>query len=308
MKEKQLLNFLERLFKEKAKLTRGGDEAMFHCPSCLHRKQKLSVNLISQRFQCWVCEFRGNTVFSILKKLNPLPLFFEEYKTINKEYGFSSNYEKNHVPESLSLPDGFFELYKSKSPTKQSALSYLYSRGLTDQDILKYNIGYCITGSCENMVVIPSYDEKQQLNFYVGRSYDPNSYKKHSLSPSSKDIIGFELFVNWDLPVVVCEGVFDAITIRNNAIPLFGKKIPKALIKKIIENNVQDVYIALDNDALKEALSHAETLINFGKTVYLMELDGKDPNEIGHDHFIEILYNTPALTFQKLMEKKVLLK
>jgi hypothetical protein len=34
----------------------------------------------------------------------------------------------------------------------------------------------------------------------------------------------------------------------------------------------------------------------------------KDPNEIGHDHFIEILYNTPALTFQKLMEKKVLLK
>lgn len=307
MKEKQLLNFLERLFGEKAKITRGGDEAMFHCPSCSHHKQKLSINLVTQRFQCWVCEFRGNTVYSILKKINPLSSFFEEYRSINKDYGIKIN-KNSKKQELLSLPEGFFELSKSKSPLKQQALNYLYSRNITDQDILKYNIGYSITGSFENMVIIPSYDENQNLNYYVGRSFDSNSYKKHALAQSSKDIIGFELFINWDLPIVICEGIFDAITIRNNAIPLFGKKIPNTLIKKIIENKVQDIYIALDNDALKEALSHAEKLMNYGKTVYLMELDGKDPNDIGHKHFIELLYKTKPLTFQTLFEKKVLLK
>ena len=80
------------------------------------------------------------------------------------------------------------------------------------------------------------------------------------------------------------------------------------MIKNIIENKVQDIYIALDNDALKEAISHAEKLMNYGKTVYLMELDGKDPNEMGHECFIELLYKTKPLTFQTLFEKKVLLK
>jgi DNA primase len=307
MKENQFLNFLERLFGEKAKLTRGGDEAVFHCPSCSHHKPKLSVNLITHRFQCWVCEFRGNSSLPILKKTNASPSFYEEYKLLIKDHKFISG-KKTTFFNHLSLPEGFFELSKSKSPIKQQVLNYLYSRNITNQDILKYGIGYSITGSFENMVIIPSYNSEQNLNYYVGRSFNPDSYKKHALAQTSKDIIGFELFINWDLPIIICEGVFDAITVRNNAIPLFGKKIPDILIKKIIENKVQDVYIALDNDALKEAISHAEKLMNYGKTVYLMELDGKDPNEIGHEHFIELLYKTKPLTFQTLFEKKVLLK
>lgn len=305
MKQQQFLNFLERLFKEKPKITRGGDEAMFHCPSCNHRKQKLSVNVVSHKFQCWVCEFRGNNVYPIIKKLSPSSSFHEEYKRIGKP---NTKFQKETKNESLSLPDGFYELSKSKSPLKKPALNYLYSRDLTDQDILKYGIGYCITGSCENMVVIPSYSENQELNFYVGRSYNPDSYRKHVLASSSKDIIGFELFINWDLPIIICEGIFDAITARNNSIPLFGKKIPKELVKKIIENNVNDIYLALDNDALKDALSHAETLMSYGKTVYMVELDGKDPNDLGYDHFTELLNQTQPLTFQKLFERKVLLK
>ena len=307
MKGQQFLNFLERLFREKPKITRGGDEAMFHCPSCNHRKQKLSINVVSHKFQCWVCEFRGNNIFPILKKISTSHSLYEEYKRLSKYTDFKNQKTSIDV-DLLSLPSGFHELSKSKSPLKQPALNYLYSRGLTDQDILKYGIGYCITGSCENMVVIPSYNENQELNFYVGRSYDPNAYRKHVLASSSKDIIGFELFINWDLPIIICEGIFDAITVRNNAIPLFGKKIPKELIKKIIENSVQDIYLALDNDALKDALSHAETLMNYGKTVYMIELDGKDPNDIGYDHFTELLNNVSPLSFQKLFEKKVLLK
>ena len=33
-------------------------------------------------------------------------------------------------------------------------------------------------------------------------------------NPLSKDVIGFELFINWDEPLILCEGVFDCIQLR----------------------------------------------------------------------------------------------
>ena len=61
----------------------------------------------------------------------------------------------------------------------------------------------------------------------------PNSKFKYKNPPMSKDTVGFELFINWNEPIVLCEGVFDAIAIRNNAIPLLGKFLSKTLLKKI---------------------------------------------------------------------------
>jgi hypothetical protein len=43
------------------------------------------------------------------------------------------------------------------------------------------------------------------------------------------------------------------------------------------------VYLALDKDALKEALNYSEKLVNMGKEVYLIELDGKDPSDLGFE-------------------------
>ena len=90
-------------------------------------------------------------------------------------------------------------------------------------------------------------------------------------------MIGLEYFVNWSVPVILCEGIFDAIAIKRNAIPLFGKTIPKSLMMKLVESEVKTVYLALDKDALKEALNYSQTLLDHGKEVYLIELEGKIP-------------------------------
>ena len=94
------------------------------------------------------------------------------------------------------------------------------------------------------------------INYYVGRSFDKNAYIKHKLAPTTKDIVGFEMYINWDLPVWLCEGAFDAMAIKRNAIPIFGKFIPKLLMKKIFETGVSDIYIMLDMDAQKQALHY----------------------------------------------------
>ena len=62
--------------------------------------------------------------------------------------------------------------------------------------------------------------------------------------------------------LVLCEGPFDAIAIKRNAIPLLGKNIQSNLMKKIVTSLVDKIYIALDKDAIKQALHFCEKLMD----------------------------------------------
>ena len=205
------------------------------------------------------------------------------------------------------LPKEVTPIMSSSAVLSSHALHYLNQRGVTQQDVVKYDLHYCEEGPLKNMVVIPSYDKDGFLNYYVGRSFDKNAYIKHKLASSTKDIIGFEMYINWDLPIILCEGAFDAMAIKRNAIPLFGKKISTTLMKKIIESNVEKIYLALDEDALKDAFNHAETFMSYGKKVYLIEMGDKDPSELGFKKFTKLLHNATKLTTSILMKKRLAL-
>ena len=128
---------------------------------------------------------------------------------------------------------------------------------------------------------------------------------KYKNPPVSRDTIPFEFYINWDSPLTLCEGVFDALAIKRNAIPLLGKTLPPSLMKKIVKSSVQKIYIALDKDAIKDALGFCEELLNEGKKVYLVELPDKDPSEMGFLSFTNLIQQTQKLTFSKLFEKKL---
>jgi hypothetical protein len=72
-----------------------------------------------------------------------------------------------------------------------------------------------------------------------------------------------------------------------------------------VESQVKTVYLALDKDALKEALTYSEQLINLGKEVYLIELDGKDPSDLGFTSMTELLQKAKPLTFGELMLRRM---
>jgi DNA primase len=155
------------------------------------------------------------------------------------------------------------------------------------------------------MIVIPSYSSEGKLNYFVARNFDPNSPVKYRNPSVNKNIVPFELFVNWSSPLVLCEGPFDALAINRNAIPLLGKHLQDNLMKKIVTSTVKQIYIALDKDAMKDALRFAELLLNEGKEVYLVDLDEKDPSEMGFDNFTNLIQNTYPLTTYDLMAKKI---
>ena len=194
----------------------------------------------------------------------------------------------------------------SNALTYRQAKAYITRRGITEQDILKYNIGYCETGKYANSIIIPSYDKNGQINYFISRSFEKDPGRKYNAPSCNKnDLIGLEYYINWKVPVILCEGIFDAIALKRNAIPLFGKTIPKSLMLKLVESDVKTVYLALDKDALKEAINYSQQLINLGKDVYLIELQGKDPSEIGFEDMTKYLHTAKQLTFADLLLKKM---
>ena len=205
----------------------------------------------------------------------------------------------------MELPNEFLSLVdKHPSPVYKNAMMYLQRRGITYEDILKYNIGYCDQGLYTNRVIIPSYSEDGQLNFFVGRDIF-ESKMKYRNSPTPKDVVGFELFINWDESIVLCEGPFDAIAVKRNAIPLFGKTILSNLRRKIIEKKVKQIYISLDRDAFQDSLKMVEDFMKNDIDVYFVNLPEKDPSDLGFEKVIPLLKETEKMKFSDLMRYKL---
>jgi len=305
MNQNKIVNLLNRVLGNNGTKLKKLDEYMYWSPFVSHHKQKLQVNIKTQKWHCWVSNTGGRTLFQLLKKINASHKHFDELRELvgdTPRYKKKSNSKVNDV---VQLPTEFKPLWNGgDSIVKRHSLSYLYKRGIDDSDILKYNIGYCDEGSYSNRIIIPSYDSDGTLNFFVGRDFY-SSKMKYRNSPTSKDIIGFDLFINWDEPIILCEGVFDAMAFKRNAIPLFGKTVMKTLQKKIIDFGVKTIYLALDNDAIIDAVKISENFINNGIEVKMMKFEEKDPSETGFESLLYLINRTEQTKFSDLMRLKL---
>jgi DNA primase len=289
------------------KKTARGNYA-YTCPYCNHSKPKLEINFTTNKkglnpWNCWVCNTKGSRISVLFKKVKADSSKFQELKSLVNSYDYEDTTGVSN--EKLELPKEYQKIIGNKDIIAKHAFSYLRARGITEDDIIKYNIGYCEYGTYAKMVIIPSYDEYGNLNYFTGRSFEKEPYVKYRNPSWSRDIVPFELFINWDLPIILCEGPFDAIAIKRNAIPLLGKNIQRSLMKKIVSSNVEKIYLALDTDALNRALEFAETFLDSGKRVYLVELQDKDPSEMGFENFTKLVQNAQSLNYENLFEKKL---
>ena len=300
----KIVNLLNRVLSDKGLKLKKQDEYMYWSPFVTHHKRKLQINIKNQNWHCWVSNVGGRNFYQLFKKVSASREQFAELVELvgeNKYYKVKKDDSKIIV----TLPKEFKPLWNGGDGiVKRHALNYLYKRGITDKDIMKHNIGFCDEGQYSNRIIIPSYDSDGQLNFFVGRDFY-NSKMKYKNSPTPKDVIGFDLFVNWDEPIILCEGVFDAMAFKRNAIPLFGKNVMKKLHKKIIESQVKTLYLALDNDAKSDAIKISDTFLNEGIDVKLVMLKDKDPSEIGFEGLLSYLKDTESTNFSRLLKYKL---
>jgi len=297
---------LDKAFNQDGKEVRGG-EIMYDCPKCNHHKPKLSVNVESQNWKCWICghthDTRGKSIFTLFKFLKAPKKLFEELKKLKLD---RKEFKIENIEEKIQLPEEFRSLTKkSIHPGYRQALFYLKRRGITISEIIKYNIGYCVSGDYKDRIILPSYDASGMLNYFVARTWIKDHTLKYKNPPVSKNVVGLELFVNWNLPVYLCEGIFDAIAIKRNAIPLFGKTLNDSLRLALIANSVKDVYIVLDQDALYNVMRNAEELQSWGINVHAVELTGKDPSQLGYVEIQNLISQTKQFEFNDLLKLKL---
>jgi hypothetical protein len=303
--QSDLIALLDEALNQKAILRKGGIQALYFC-KCGHRKRKLEVNLERLISHCWVCDFRG-TLGQLLKFFDAPPVYRDRLFALTKD--FRQVKKEPATSSEVILPPEFWPLSKNNNSIEyKNALSYLKRRNLSREDILRYNIGYCESGEYEGYIIFPSYDASGKLNFFVGRKYhefsNQVSYKKAKVS---MNIIGFECFINWNEPINLCEGVFDAISIKHNAIPLFGKFLQSKLLYEIDKNKVKQVNIVLDNDALNDAVNNCLKIqrVNSDIKINIIKLDGKDPSVVGYSKIHDLINNSSQFKFEDLLLHKL---
>lgn len=285
-----------------------GDEQAHYCPFCHHHKKKLQINIQTQKWHCWVCDSKGKRIQSLLRRLH---VDSHKLKKIYEIYGddyvvYSNNTEDEKVE--LRLPNEFRSLLeepKGLNPTFRKVKEYARKRGITQGDIKRYNIGYCDSGHYANRIIIPSYDSDNRLNYFIARSVFDEEKFKYKNPPVSKNVIMFENQINWQEPITLVEGVFDAMAVKRNAIPLLGKFIPKTLNDTIYKKEVKSINILLDEDAQDQALYYTMQFQNQGITTRNIKPSDKDAGEMGFSQVNTILKESKQTEFGDIISQKL---
>jgi len=256
---------------------RKGNEHLYSCPYCKHHKRKLSVNFDIGCFKCWVCDVRGKNIYRIVRSYGS---YGQRQRWLELDgrldlQDFDKIYnEINEIEEepTCELPEEMISLcnkrlsYSSKKP-----LNYLHSRGIDNDQIKLWKIGYCVEGRYSGRIIIPSFNLNGDPNFFIARSFVGHRMKY--LNPrTTKDIIFNELMVDWDEPVVIVEGAFDALVAGSQAIPVLGSTLrPQSRLFQALAMNDTPVYIGLDADAEKKASWMIKKMIEYDMEVYRID-------------------------------------
>lgn len=194
-----------------------------HCPSCGSDGWKVYQNPDTGAWICFRCNARGCADVGVTKDRLLLQL---ERRVTRREW-----------PEML-LP--------KYEPLSRSARLYLQRRGISDP--ARYGI---VELAESTRVLIPYRGPLGRVVYWTTRSYLDDGQPKYMTAPGRHP-----LYVLPGPDMVVVEGVFDAIAVRQNggrgAVALGGKTIPAYLRAELRE--LSPATIMLDGDALKDAL------------------------------------------------------
>lgn len=280
----QLLFILDNVLGERRKHNESNKQIAYDCPVCAELKGifdggdgkgNLEINYETNAFNCWSCgeehDTHGN-IYKLIKQFgshDELEHFNDlniEFKKVNYD---NDDFESYFAGRNISLPREYWPLSKDDeiidNGYSKPYLDYLRKRGVTDELIIRFRIGYAVKGRYSKRIIIPSYDRNGNLNYYVTRHIsETKKYNKYlNANGDKKQIIFNEDLIDWDKPLRLVEGPMDHL-VTDNSIALLGKKMYEVLLRVIYTKNPPKVIIILDDDAYKDA-KYIYHLMNTGK-------------------------------------------
>lgn len=257
-----LLDILHDILGDEKRHYESHMQISFNCPECDEGRNKgnLEINYGDHVFKCWSCGDSNNmhgTLTKLIKKYgNRQQLKIYNVLSPEEHKPKIANRTKLKLPEEFTL----FKDSNPRYPVYKQAYNYLKNRGITDQMIEKFGIGFCGSGSHSGRIIIPSYNKKGGLNYYIARSWSPNTKAKYKNPDSPKDeIIFWESLIDWDKDIYLVEGAFDGVFLPN-PIPMLGKHISTLLFDTLYEKANGNIIICVDGDAWEDGLNMYHTL------------------------------------------------
>lgn len=313
-----LVHILESFLGEHRKHNEDTGQISFDCPACSadkgmfdgDGKGNLEINYERNMFRCWSCQDVNNMHGSVIKLLKRYgtPKILRDYILVKPDADTISQKEKREVI--VELPEGYKKLTSCTSSDYKSdmAKAYLLERGITDDIIDEFDIGYTIKGAFHHRIIIPSYDSTGELNYFIARWFSKQKTKLKYINPEAEksEIIFNEGKINFDATIYLVEGATDHI-VTPNSIPLLGKYISPLLLDMLHDYAMAYIVIVLDDDAYEDALNLYRQL-NFGNLRGRIKIvrcpEGYDPSKIheklGSNGITKLLMGAKQLTDAEL--------
>lgn len=233
----------------------------FDCPVCAQEKGldkgdgkgNLEINYYRHVYKCWSCGETHGTQ-------GPLGKLFDRFgtKKQKKVYNLIKPEEKKQEDKKrpkLRLPEGYMSFADSNPRfiPHIEAKRYLTSRGIGEDIIEKYKIGYTVTGDFAYRIIVPSYNTEGVLNYFIARAWVNKKMKYKNPSVPKDEIIFNEYMIDWEKDIFLVEGVFDSFFLENS-VCMLGKKISSLLFETIYNNAKGNIIICTDGDAWEDGL------------------------------------------------------
>ena len=260
--EELIIDLIGNIFGEPKMINEIRGQISVDCPVCsytikgldkLDGKGNLEINYQQHVYKCWACAETHGTHGHLGKLIDKHGS--KKDKKIYKLIRPDEFEKKEKVYKKLELPKEykkFDEVHPLHIPRKE-ALNYLKKRGITEEIIEKYQIGMCLEGEYSGRIIVPSFDKKGELNFFVSRSWNPRSKLKYKNPEASKDFLIFnESLIDWKKDIYLVEGVFDSFFL-DNSICLLGKFLTDNLWEKLYSKAKKNIIVCLDGDAYTDA-------------------------------------------------------
>lgn len=270
-------------------------QQQYNCPCCAQEngcvpdgKYNLEVNLQRGVYKCWKCADTNGTqgsLGSLIRKYGGNALYRQYKEEINalikvKLYSIDEFFGRGSAlverPQ-IKLPASYKKI-NLNGYCKYSVKEYLESRGITQDIVDKFKLGYTELEpdkpdgqgrSWSYRIIIPSYDIDGKLNFYVGRDYTGNDKRakyKNVTGVNKTEIIFQESLIDWDAPIYLCEGAIDCLFFPNS-VSMLGKHLDKDdyLCTQIKKCANSDVIVCIDGDTKLSETKAIYSLLDYGR-------------------------------------------
>lgn len=183
---------------------------------------------------------------------------------------------------------------------------------VTISDLIKSKVHYCWSGEYFGRFIFPSFDANGNLNYFVTRTFNDDSWCKYlNCERSPKDVIFNELFIDWNKPLILTESIKTHVKMIDyqNYIPNLGSSFHKKsyLLSEMIMNGAKEIILMFDLSAKSDTILAAKRLLSFGFTVKIVEnLMGADqPDKLSCDEIIACKTKAVEVDNFKLLKLKI---